>query len=131
MSKGFHFDTKRLAAACAAAATLMGCGFATTAMAAPTTVNDATTNTAITLNAAEGNSLDGHTFTFYRLGSYGDIIANGSSDVKSLTVKKLDDATDQWIAAANKTAGVHDYQGFDAVGAVSYTHLTLPTNHPV
>ena len=88
----------------------MGCGFATTAMAAPATVNDATTNTAITLNAAEGNTLDGHTFTFYRLGSYGDIIANGDKDVSSLTVLKIDDATDQWIAAANKTAGVTDYQ---------------------
>lgn len=124
MSKGFHFDAKRLAAACAAAAALMGCGFATTAMAAPATVNDATTNTAITLNAAEGNSLAGHTFTFYRLGSYGDIIANGSNDVRSLTVKKLDDATDRWIAAANKTAGVHDYQGFDAAGDLAHVANT-------
>jgi fimbrial isopeptide formation D2 family protein len=124
MGKGFHFDAKRLAAACAAAATLMGCGFATTAMAAPATVNDATTNTAITLNAAEGNTLDGHTFTFYRLGSYGDIIANGDKDVSSLTVLKIDDATDQWIAAANKTAGVTDYQGYDAVGDLAHVANT-------
>lgn len=118
MSKGFHFDAKRLAAACAAAATLMGCGLATTAMAAPATVNDTTTNTAITLNAAEGNSLDGHTFTFYRLGSYGD------KDVSSLTVLKIDDATDQWIAAANKTAGVADYQGYDAAGDLAHVANT-------
>lgn len=124
MSKGFHFDAKRLAAACAAAATLMGCGLATTAMAAPATVNDATTNTAITLNAAEGNSLDGHTFTFYRLGSYGDIIGNGDKDVSSLTVLKIDDATDQWIAAANKTAGVTDYQGYDAAGDLAHVANT-------
>lgn len=124
MGKGFHFDAKRLAAACAAAATLMGCGFATTAMAAPATVNDATTNTAITLNAAEGNSLTGHTFTFYRLGSYGDVIANGDRDVSSLTVLKIDDATDQWIAAANRTAGVHDYQGYDAVGDLAHVANT-------
>lgn len=123
MSKEFHFDAKRLAAACAAAATLMGCGFATTAMAAPATVNDATTNTAITLNAAEGNSLADHTFTFYRLGSYGDIIGEGN-DVKSLTVKKIDDATDQWIAAANKTVGVTDYQGFDAAGDLAHVANT-------
>lgn len=124
MSKGFHFDAKRLAAACAAAATLMGCGLATTAMAAPATVNDTTTNTAITLNAAEGNSLDGHTFTFYRLGSYGDIIGNGDKDVSSLTVLKIDDATDQWIAAANKTAGVADYQGYDAAGDLAHVANT-------
>lgn len=124
MGKGFHFDTKRLAAACAAAATLLGCGFATTAMAAPATVNDTTTNTAITLNAAEGNSLDDHTFTFYRLGSYGDIIGNGDRDVSSLTVLKIDDATDQWIAAANRTAGVHDYQGYDAVGDLAHVANT-------
>lgn len=124
MSKEFHFDAKRLAAACAAAATLMGCGLATTAMAAPATVNDATANTAITLNAAEGNSLDGHTFTFYRLGSYGDIIGNGDKDVSSLTVLKIDDATDQWIAAANKTAGVADYQGYDAAGDLAHVANT-------
>ena len=129
MGKGFHFDAKRLAAACAAAATLMGCGFATTAMAAPATVNDATTNTAITLNAAEGNSLAGHTFTFYRLGSYGDIIANGDRDVSSLTVLKIDDATDQWIAAANRTAGVHDYQGYDAVGDLAHVANTENPQH--
>lgn len=124
MSKGFHFDAKRLAAACAAAATLMGCGFATTAMAAPATVNDATTNTAITLNAAEGNTLNDHTFTFYRLGSYGDIIGNSDRDVSSLTVLKIDDATDQWIAAANRTAGVRDYQGYDAVGDLAHVANT-------
>jgi fimbrial isopeptide formation D2 family protein len=124
MAKSFHFDAKRLAAACAAAATLMGCGFATTAMAAPATVDDATTNTAITLNAAEGNSLTGHTFTFYRLGSYGDVIANGDRDVSSLTVLKIDDATDQWIAAANRTAGVTDYQGYDAVGDLAHVANT-------
>lgn len=129
MGKGFHFDAKRLAAACAAAATLMGCGFATTAMAAPATVNDATTNTAITLNAAEGNSLTGHTFTFYRLGSYGDIIGNGDKDVSSLTVLKIDDATDQWIAAANRTAGVHDYQGYDAVGDLAHVANTENPRH--
>lgn len=129
MGKGFHFDAKRLAAACAAAATLMGCGFATTAMAAPATVNDATTNTAITLNAAEGNTLDGHTFTFYRLGSYGDVIANGDRDVSSLTVLKINDATDQWIAAANRTAGVHDYQGYDAVGDLAHVANTENPRH--
>lgn len=129
MAKSFHFDAKRLAAACAAAATLMGCGFATTAMAAPATVDDATTNTAITLNAAEGNSLTGHTFTFYRLGSYGDVIANGDRDVSSLTVLKIDDATDQWIAAANRTAGVHDYQGYDAVGDLAHVANTENPRH--
>lgn len=90
-----HINVKRLAAMCAAAASLSTFGLAGSAMAVETpTTSDAGT-ASITLTAAQGNTLTGHTFTFYRLGSYGDITAAGGTDVKSLTVNKLDDKSDQ------------------------------------
>lgn len=90
---------------CAAAASLSALGLAGTAMAVETPTTADTATASITLNAAQGNTLAGHTFDFYRLGSYGDITANGDKDVKSLTVNKLDDASVSWIAAANTKAG--------------------------
>lgn len=73
------------------------------------------------MKAAEGNTLTGHTFDFYRLGSYGDITAGTTgTDVKSLTVNKIDDASDKWIAAANVKAGITDLQGFDAAGDLAH-----------
>ncbi|UDG89361.1 hypothetical protein KYE73_05265 [Bifidobacterium pseudocatenulatum] len=89
-------NLKRLAAMCAAAASLSTLGLAGTAMAVETPTTSDTATASITLNAAEGNTLAGHTFTFYRLGSYGDITAGASgTDVKSLTVNKIDDASDK------------------------------------
>ena len=103
------FDSKKLAASCAAVASLAMFGLSGTAMAVETPTTADTATASITLNAAEGNTLNGHTFTFYRLGSYGDITAGTSgTDVKSLTVNKIDDASDKWIAAANTKAGITD-----------------------
>ena len=113
-------NLKRLAAMCAAAASLSALGLAGTAMAVETPTTADTATASITLNAAQGNTLAGHTFDFYRLGSYGDITANGDKDVKSLTVNKLDDASDKWIAAANTKAGITDLQGFDAAGDLAH-----------
>lgn len=113
-------NLKRLAAMCAAAASLSTLGLAGTAMAVETPTTGDTATASITLNAAEGNTLTGHTFDFYRLGSYGDITANGDTDVKSLTVSKIDDASDKWIAAANGKAGITDLQGFDAAGDLAH-----------
>lgn len=113
-------NLKRLAAMCAAAASLSTLGLAGTAMAVETPTTADTATASITLNAAQGNTLTGHTFTFYRLGSYGDITANGDKDVKSLTVNKIDDASDKWIAAANTKAGITDLQGFDAAGDLAH-----------
>lgn len=115
-----HINVKRLAAMCAAAASLSTFGLAGSAMAVETPTTADTGTASITLNAAQGNTLAGHTFTFYRLGSYGDITANGDKDVKSLTVNKLDDASDKWIAAANTKAGITDLQGFDAAGDLAH-----------
>lgn len=115
------FDSKKLAASCAAVASLAMFGLSGTAMAVETPTTADTATASITLNAAEGNTLNGHTFTFYRLGSYGDITAGTSgTDVKSLTVNKIDDASDKWIAAANTKAGITDLQGFDAAGDLAH-----------
>lgn len=116
-----HINVKRLAAMCAAAASLSTFGLAGSAMAVETpTTSDAGT-ASITLKAAQGNTLAAHTFDFYRLGSYGDITTGTTgSDVKSLTVSKLDDASDKWIAAANGKAGITDLQGFDAAGDLAH-----------
>lgn len=115
------FDSKKLAASCAAVASLAMFGLSGTAMAVETPTVSDTATASITLNAAEGNTLDGHTFTFYRLGSYGDITAGTSgTDVKSLTVNKIDDTSDKWIQAANTKAGITDLQGFDAAGDLAH-----------
>lgn len=112
-----HINVKRLAAMCAAAASLSTFGLAGSAMAVETPTTSDTGTASITLDAAQGNTLTGHTFDFYRLGSYGDITAGTTgTDVKSLTVNKIDDASDKWIAAANAKAGITDLQGFDAAG---------------
>lgn len=115
-----HINVKRLAAMCAAAASLSTFGLASSAMAVETPTTADTGTASITLNAAQGNTLAGHTFDFYRLGSYGDITAKGDTDVKSLTVNKIDDASDKWIAAANGKAGITDLQGFDAAGDLAH-----------
>lgn len=116
-----HINVKRLAAMCAAAASLSTFGLAGSAMAVETPTASDTGTASITLNAAEGNTLADHTFTFYRLGSYGDITAGTTgTDVKSLTVNKIDDASDKWIAAANTKAGITDLQGFDAAGDLAH-----------
>lgn len=116
-----HINVKRLAAMCAAAASLSTFGLAGSAMAVETPTTADTATASITLNAAQGNTLTGHTFDFYRLGSYGDITAGTTgTDVKSLTVNKIDDASDKWIAAANAKAGITDLQGFDAAGDLAH-----------
>lgn len=116
-----HINVKRLAAMCAAAASLSTFGLAGSAMAVETPTTSDTGTASITLKAAEGNTLAEHTFTFYRLGSYGDITAGTTgTDVKSLTVNKIDDASDKWIAAANAKAGITDLQGFDAAGDLAH-----------
>lgn len=72
-------NLKRLAAMCAAAASLSTFALAGSAMAVETPTTSDTGTASITLNAAQGNTLTGHTFDFYRLGSYGDITANGGN----------------------------------------------------
>lgn len=65
------------AMACAAASMLAGLALAPSAMAAGAT---------ITLNGADGNSLAGHTFNVYQIGTYTDQILNGTQ-ISSLGVR--------------------------------------------
>jgi len=65
------------AMACATASMLAGLALAPSAMAAGTT---------ITLNGADGNSLAGHTFNVYQIGTYTDQILNGTQ-ISSLGVR--------------------------------------------
>lgn len=65
------------AMACAAASMLAGLALSPSAMAAGAT---------ITLNGADGNSLAGHTFNVYQIGTYTDQILNGTQ-ISSLGVR--------------------------------------------
>lgn len=106
---------KNLAAACAAAALLSGLAWSGTAMAA----GQAT----ITLNAAQGSSLAGHTFSVYRIGGYYDVVTNGGK-VSSFGVRG-DTTSNAWAADAiddyNATADddIEIPLGYDAAGAIA------------
>lgn len=77
----------------------------------------------ITLNAAEGSTLVGHTFDVYRIGGYYDVVVSDDT-VASFGVRG-DDASNAWAADA-----ISDYNqtteedidiplGFDAAGAIA------------
>lgn len=106
---------KSLAAACAAAALLSGLAFSGTAMAA----GQAT----ITLNAAQGSSLAGHTFEVYRIGGYYDVVTDGGK-VKSFGVRG-DTTSNAWAKDAigdyNQSADddIEIPLGYDEAGAIA------------
>ena len=106
---------KSLAAACAAAALLSGLAFSGTAMAA----GQAT----ITLNAAQGSSLAGHTFEVYRIGGYYDVVADNGK-VKSFGVRG-DTTSNAWAKDAigdyNQSADddIEIPLGYDEAGAIA------------
>lgn len=75
---------------CATASMLAGLALAPSAMAAGAT---------ITLNGADGNSLGGHTFDVYRIGTYTDQILDGTR-ISSLGVRGAT-ASNAWAADAN------------------------------
>ena len=66
-----HISRTMLAAACAGTALLYGFSLAGTAAAA----DQAT----LTLNAAQGSTLAGHTFGVYRIGGYHDAVSSGEA----------------------------------------------------
>lgn len=78
------------AMACATASMLAGLALAPSAMAAGAT---------ITLNGADGNSLAGHTFNVYQIGTYTDQILNGTQ-ISSLGVRGTM-ASNAWVADPN------------------------------
>lgn len=106
---------KSLAAACAAAALLSGLAFSGTAMAA----GQAT----ITLNAAQGSSLAGHTFEVYRIGGYYDVVTSGGK-VSSFGVRG-DTTSNAWAKDAigdyNQSADddIEIPLGYDEAGAIA------------
>lgn len=106
---------RTLAAACAAAALLSGLAVSGTAMAAD--------KATLTLNAAQGSSLAGHTFTVYRIGGYHDVVtANGK--VTSFGVRG-DTASNAWAkdAIGDYNQGAADDieipLGYDEAGAIA------------
>lgn len=95
------------AMACAAASMLAGLALSPSAMAAGAT---------ITLNGADGNSLAGHTFNVYQIGTYTDQILNGTQ-ISSLGVRG-DTASNAWAADAIGIANAYDPDTADDIGKV-------------
>lgn len=95
------------AMACATASMLAGLALAPSAMAADTT---------ITLNGADGNSLAGHTFNVYQIGTYTDQILNGAQ-ISSLGVRGTA-ASNAWAADAISIANAYDPDTGDNIAKV-------------
>ena len=95
------------AMACATASMLAGLALAPSAMAAGAT---------ITLNGADGNSLAGHTFNVYQIGTYTDQILNGTQ-ISSLGVRG-DTASNAWAADAIGIANAYDPSTADDIAKV-------------
>lgn len=95
------------ASICAAAMLLAGLAVAPSAMAAGTT---------ITLNGADGNSLAGHTFNVYQIGTYTDQILNGTQ-ISSLGVRGTA-ASNAWAADAIGIANAYDPDTADDIAKV-------------
>ena len=86
--------SKIIATASSVAAVLAMAG-ASVAVAAPTD------NATITLNAAPGNTLEGHTFTFYKLANYGDLSTDaGKTKVTGFSATAPDNNTEDWAKKA-------------------------------
>lgn len=95
------------AMACAAASMLAGLALSPSAMAAGAT---------ITLNGADGNSLAGHTFNVYQIGTYTDQILNGTQ-ISSLGVRGTA-ASNAWAADAIGIANAYDPDTGDDIAKV-------------
>lgn len=90
-------NMKKISAACATAAALAALCVPGAAFAADGT---------LTLNAGDGSTLAGHSFTVYKLANYNDVVKDGAN-VKSVSAKHPDQTTGDWIAAALKANGVN------------------------
>ena len=90
-------DKKKITAACATAAALAALCVPGSAFAADGT---------LTLNAGDGSTLAGHSFTVYKVANYNDVVKDGAN-VKSVSAKHPDQTTGDWIAAALKANGVN------------------------
>ena len=102
-----HKNLGATASICAAAMLLAGLAVAPSAMAAGAT---------ITLNGADGNSLAGHTFNVYQIGTYTDQILNGTQ-ISSLGVRGTT-ASNAWAADAISIANAYDPGTSDDIAKV-------------
>lgn len=83
-------DMKKISAACATAAALAALCVPGSAFAADGT---------LTLNAGDGSTLAGHSFTVYKVAGYNDVVKDGAN-VKSVSASSPDATTDAWVKAA-------------------------------
>ena len=91
-------DKRKISAVCATVAALA-------ALCVPGSAAFAADGT-LTLNAGDGSTLAGHSFTVYKLANYTDVVKDGAN-VKSVSAKHPDQTTGDWIAAALKANGVN------------------------
>ena len=59
----------------------------------------------LTLNAGDGSTLAGHSFTVYKVAGYNDVVKDGAN-VKSVSASSPDATTDAWVKAALNKNGV-------------------------
>ncbi len=91
-----NMNMKKISAACATAAALAALCVPGAAFAADGT---------LTLNAGDGSTLAGHSFTVYKLANYNDVVKDGAN-VKSVSASSPDAAADAWVKAALNKNGV-------------------------
>ena len=89
-------NMKKISAACATAAALAALCVPGSAFAADGT---------LTLNAGDGSTLAGHSFTVYKVAGYNDVVKDGAN-VKSVSASSPDAAADAWVKAALNKNGV-------------------------
>ena len=89
-------DMKKISAACATAAALAALCVPGSAFAADGT---------LALNAGDGSTLAGHSFTVYKVAGYNDVVKDGAN-VKSVSASSPDATTDAWVKAALNKNGV-------------------------
>ena len=90
-------DKRKISAVCATVAALA-------ALCVPGSAAFAADGT-LTLNAGDGSTLAGHSFTVYKLANYNDVVKDGAN-VKSVSASSPDATTDAWVKAALNKNGV-------------------------
>lgn len=114
--------TNKIVATAASVAAILAMAGAPAAMAAPAD------NANITLKAAPGNTLVGHTFTFYKLANYGDLSTDtGKTKVTGFSATAPDEKAEAWAKKAIDAYNNEDKNGandvkiptaYDASGAI-------------
>lgn len=107
----------KIIATTASVAAILAMAGAPAAMAAPTD------NMSITLKAAPGNTLVGHTFKFYKLANYGDLSMNNEkTKVTGFSATAPDSQTKTWVGHA-----INSYNNLHRGDFVN--QITIPTGY--